>query len=197
MTVSNVTTFVIENTCALVAEAAAFVDLASFGLAYSLAMGYFFAEIYFWNVILKVKNSEFWDLIVNFTLVKKSVIKILRLFKIKNQHWFTKGSRKSAKWGRKDELILGPYKKVNMEMHSTLTFNPIYKNACKLKKLISSPSLTWLSLRAGSCCAHCWTVLGALSSEPACDIPYDEPWLWLTWLRVANHLIKKWFQIFD
>ena len=47
MMVSNVTTFVTENTCALVAEAAAFVDLASFGLAYSLAMGYFFAEIYF------------------------------------------------------------------------------------------------------------------------------------------------------
>ena len=87
--VSNVTTFVIENTCALVAEAAAFVDLASFGLAYSLAMGYFFAEIYFWNVILKVKNSEFWDLIVNFTLVNKSVIKIPRLFKIKNQHLFS------------------------------------------------------------------------------------------------------------
>ena len=47
MMVSNVTTFVIENTCASVAEAAAFVDLASFGLAYLLAMGYFFAEIYF------------------------------------------------------------------------------------------------------------------------------------------------------
>ena len=90
--VSNVTTFVIENTCALVAEAAAFVDLASFGLAYSLAMGYFFAEISFWNVILEVKNSEFWDLIVNFTLVKKSVIKIPTLFKFKNHHWITNGS---------------------------------------------------------------------------------------------------------
>ena len=98
--VSNVTTFVIENTCALVAEAAAFVDLASFGLAYSLAMGYFFAEISFWNVILKVKNLEFWDLIVNFTLVKKSVIKIPRLFKIKNQHWIT-NSNKGVKKERK------------------------------------------------------------------------------------------------
>ena len=47
MMVSKVTTFVIENTCASVAEAAAFFDLASFGLDYSLAMGYFFAKIYF------------------------------------------------------------------------------------------------------------------------------------------------------
>ena len=45
MMVSKGVTFVIENTCALVAEAAAFfvVDLAS--LAYLLAKGYFFAEI--------------------------------------------------------------------------------------------------------------------------------------------------------
>ena len=57
MMVSKVTTFVIENTCASVAEAAAFVDLASFGLDYSLAMGYFFAKIYFWKLILKKTTS--------------------------------------------------------------------------------------------------------------------------------------------
>ena len=49
MMVSNVTTFVIENTCASVAEVAAVFDsdLASFDLACSLARDYFFAKICF------------------------------------------------------------------------------------------------------------------------------------------------------
>ena len=49
--VSNVTTFVIENTCASVAEVAAVFDsdLASFDLVCSLARDYFFAKMYFWR----------------------------------------------------------------------------------------------------------------------------------------------------
>ena len=91
MMVSNVTTFVIENTCASVAEVAAVFDsdLASFDLVCSLARDYFFAKMYFWRQFqgqelrfsIEIRS---WNLQNN-----KRVIKISRAKRDQNQQQIT------------------------------------------------------------------------------------------------------------